>query len=58
MRRTVLVLAAVAMALLVASLVALAVSKTGTNGDDVIEGTTGKDSLAGGGDDRIYGRQA
>jgi hypothetical protein len=58
MRRTVLVLAAMALALTVASGVALAVSKTGTNGDDVLEGTFGKDALAGGGgDDRLYGRQ-
>jgi hypothetical protein len=44
-------------AILLASGVALAVSKSGGNGDDVIEGTPFRDTLSGGGgDDRIYGK--
>ena len=47
MRRTVLLLAVVAACLVMASGVALAVSKVGTNGNDVLKGTDGKDNLLG-----------
>jgi len=44
-------------ALLLASGVALAVSKSGGNGDDVLKGTDGRDTISGGGgDDLIYGK--
>lgn len=57
--RTVLLLTAMAVALVVAGGVAAAVSKTGTSGDDILRGTDGRDTLAGGGgDDRIYGKDA
>ncbi len=52
MRRVVLVLAAMALALLLASGVALAVNKLGTNGPDTLRGTNKADNLLGrGGND-------
>jgi len=52
MRRTVLLLATMALTLLVASGVALAVTKIGTNGPDTLRGTNGADQLIGkGGND-------
>ncbi|MDQ5828166.1 MAG: hypothetical protein M3441_29010 [Chloroflexota bacterium] len=55
MRRVVLVLAAMALALLLASGVALAVNKVGTNGPDTLRGTNGDDNLLGkGGNDELY----
>ena len=52
MRRVALVLAAMALALLLASGVALAVTKIGTDGPDTLRGTNGDDNLIGkGGDD-------
>ena len=57
MRRTILLLATMALTLLVASGVALAVTKIGTNGHDVLKGTAGKDNLLGlGGQDDIFGK--
>jgi len=57
MRRTILLLATMALTLLVASGVALAVTKIGTNGHDVLKGTDGKDNLLGlGGQDDIFGK--
>ncbi len=54
-RRVVLVLAAVAVAMLLASGVAWAVNKVGTNGPDTIKGTNEADTLLGrGGDDRLF----
>jgi Ca2+-binding RTX toxin-like protein len=47
MRRVVLVLAAMALALLLASGVALAVNKVGTNGPDTLRGTDKADNLLG-----------
>ena len=47
MRRAVLVLAAMALALLLASGVALAVNKVGTNGPDTLRGTNKADNLLG-----------
>ena len=47
MRRLVLLLTAMALSLLVASGVALAVIKTGTDGLDTIIGTKGSDELVG-----------
>jgi Ca2+-binding RTX toxin-like protein len=47
MRRVALVLAAMALALLLASGVALAVNKIGTNGPDTLTGTHGNDNLIG-----------
>ena len=56
MRRTVLLLATMALTLLVASGVALAVTRIGTDGPDILRGTTGDDNLVGlGGNDRIFG---
>jgi hypothetical protein len=56
MRRTILLLSAIALTLLVAGGVALAVSKVGTNGPDFLKGTNGADNLSGRGDnDRIFG---
>jgi Ca2+-binding RTX toxin-like protein len=56
MRRVVLVLAAMALALLLASGVAMAVNKIGTNGPDTLRGTNKADNLFGrGGNDIIYG---
>jgi Ca2+-binding RTX toxin-like protein len=55
MRRAALVLAAMALALLLASGVALAVNKIGTNGPDTLMGTDGNDNLIGrGGNDRLF----
>ena len=57
MRRTVLLLTVVAACLVMASGVALAVNKVGTNGNDVLKGTDGEDNLLGlGGQDDIFGR--
>ena len=57
MRRVVLVLAAMALALLLASGVALAVTKVGTPRDDTISGTNGPDQIDGrAGDDDIFSR--
>jgi Ca2+-binding RTX toxin-like protein len=56
MRRVALVLAAMALALLLASGVALAVNELGTNGRDTLRGTNGNDNLSGrGGNDRLFG---
>lgn len=55
MRRVVLVLAAMALALLLASGVALAVTKIGTDGPDTLRGTNGDDNLSGrSGNDVLY----
>jgi Ca2+-binding RTX toxin-like protein len=55
MRRTILLLATMALTLLVASGVALAVNKIGTNGPDTLRGTNGADTLVGlGGNDELY----
>ena len=57
MRRTILLLATMALTLLVASGVALAVTKIGTDGPDILWGTRGSDQLLGmGGSDDIIGR--
>jgi Ca2+-binding RTX toxin-like protein len=57
MRRAILLVATVALTLLVASGVALAVNKVGTNGHDVLKGTDGDDNLLGlGGQDDIFGK--
>ena len=56
MRRVALVLMTMALALLVASGVALAVNKVGTNGPDTLRGTNRGDNLVGkGGDDVLFG---
>jgi Ca2+-binding RTX toxin-like protein len=56
MRRVVLVLAAMALALVLASGVALAVNKVGTNGPDTLRGTNKADNLLGrGGNDDLFG---
>ena len=56
MRRVVLVLAAMALAMLLASGVALAVTKIGTNGPDTLRGTNEADNLLGrGGNDILLG---
>jgi len=47
MRRTILLMATMALTLLVASGVALAVTKIGTNGPDTLRGTNGDDNLVG-----------
>jgi Ca2+-binding RTX toxin-like protein len=55
-RRSILLLAAMALTLLVASGVALAVNKIGTNGPDTLKGTNGADNLYGrGGNDALFG---
>jgi Ca2+-binding RTX toxin-like protein len=55
MKRILLVLAAMALALLLASGVALAVTKIGTNGPDTLKGTNGADNLLGkGGNDVLF----
>jgi Ca2+-binding RTX toxin-like protein len=55
MRRVVLVLAAMALALLLASGVAWAVTKIGTDGPDTLTGTNGNDNLLGkGGNDILF----
>jgi len=48
MRRLVLLLTAMALTLVLASGVALAVNKVGTNGPDTLRGTNGADNLKGG----------
>ena len=50
MRRTLLLLTTMVVALLLASGVALAVNKVGTNGPDTLRGTNGDDNLLGRGD--------
>jgi hypothetical protein len=56
MRRVVLVLAVMALALLLASGVAWAVNKIGTDGPDILRGTNRADNLLGeGGNDGIFG---
>jgi Ca2+-binding RTX toxin-like protein len=56
MRRVALVLAAMALALLLASGVALALNKVGTDGPDTLRGTNQGDNLSGrGGNDKLYG---
>ena len=56
MRRLFVLLAAMALALVLASGVALAVNKVGTNGPDTLGGTNEADNLIGrGGDDIIFG---
>ena len=55
MRRTIVLLATMALTLLVASGVALAVTRIGTNGPDTLRGTNGADNLLGnGGNDVLY----
>jgi Ca2+-binding RTX toxin-like protein len=55
MRRTILMVATVALTVLVASGVALAVNKIGTEGPDTLRGTNGNDNLIGkGGNDRLF----
>ena len=56
MRRVALVLTVMVLALVLASGVALAVDKVGTNGPDTLRGTNGPDNLLGlGGDDVLFG---
>jgi Ca2+-binding RTX toxin-like protein len=56
MKRTMLLLATVTLSLLVASGIALAVNKIGTDHRDFLKGTDGADNLVGKGDsDRIFG---
>ncbi len=56
MRRVILLLALMATTLVVASGVALAVNKIGTNGPDTLRGTNGSDNLVGlGGNDDLFG---
>ena len=47
MRRTILLMATMTLTLLVASGVALAVTRIGTNGPDTLRGTKGDDNLLG-----------
>ena len=55
MRRTIVLLATMALTMLVASGVALAVTKIGTNGPDTLRGTNGDDILFGkGANDRLF----
>jgi Ca2+-binding RTX toxin-like protein len=55
MRRLVLLLMGIAMVLVLASGVALAVNKIGTNGPDTLRGTNGADNLLGkGGNDAFF----
>src|SRR5829696_1828072 len=55
MRRTMLLLASIALTLLIAVGVALAVNKVGTQGRDFLRGTDGADHLVGKGEnDRIF----
>jgi Ca2+-binding RTX toxin-like protein len=57
MRRAILLLTLIGATLLVASGLALAVTKTGGPGSDILRGTDGRDLLDGnGGDDILYGR--
>jgi Ca2+-binding RTX toxin-like protein len=56
MRRTILLVATMTLTLLVASGVALAVNKIGTDGPDTLRGTNGADNLLGlGGNDKLSG---
>jgi Ca2+-binding RTX toxin-like protein len=56
MRRTLLLLSTMMLALLLASGVAWAVNKIGTDGPDTLRGTNGVDNLIGkGGNDRLFG---
>jgi hypothetical protein len=56
MRRGAFVVAAVALVLVMASGVALAINKVGTNGPDTLRGTNGDDNLIGkGGNDDLFG---
>ena len=56
MRRTILLVATMILTLLVASGVAWAVNKIGTDGPDTLRGTNGDDNLIGkGGNDRLFG---
>ena len=58
MRRVVLTLAAMALALLLASGVAWAVNKVGTDGPDTLRGTHGDDNLLGkGGNDELFAQR-
>jgi RTX calcium-binding nonapeptide repeat (4 copies) len=55
MRRTILLVATMALTLLVASGVALATNKIGTNSPDTLRGTNGADNLLGnGGNDILF----
>jgi Ca2+-binding RTX toxin-like protein len=55
MRRAILLVAMMALTLLVASGVAMAVNKIGTDGADTLRGTNGDDNLLGkGGNDRLF----
>jgi hypothetical protein len=55
MRRTIVLLVTMALTLLVASGVALAVTKIGTDGPDTLWGTNGADKLIGkGGNDKLW----
>jgi Ca2+-binding RTX toxin-like protein len=55
MQRVILLLTTMALTLLVASGVALAVTKFGTNGPDTLRGTNGADNLLGkGGNDDLF----
>ena len=57
MRRTVLLLTVMAACLVMASGVALAVNRVGTDGHDVLRGTDGEDNLLGkGGQDDLFGK--
>ena len=57
MRRTVLLVAVVAACLVMASGVALAVDRVGTNGPDTLRGTDGADNLSGlRGEDKLLGK--
>jgi hypothetical protein len=57
MRRTIVLVATMALTLMVASGVALAVTRIGTDGSDTLKGTRGSDQLLGkGGSDRINGQ--
>jgi len=57
MRRAILLLTLIGATLLAASGLALAVTKTGGPGSDILRGTDGRDLLDGnGGDDILYGR--
>src|SRR3712207_2016658 len=56
MRRVILLLTVMTATLVVASGVALAVNKVGTNGPDTLRGTNGDDNLLGkGGNDTLFG---
>jgi Ca2+-binding RTX toxin-like protein len=58
MRRTIVLLATMALTLLVASGVALAVTRIGTDSPDTLRGTNGADTLIGkGGNDTLYAKR-